>query len=187
MIMPLVALFALDYHENLSSTRDAMHVLYVFVFVSTGIIPLIFTFFLYKMGYVTSFHLKNRTERILPFLVTLIFYSYVFVMFRMRQMPYPYTLLMLGATISVACAFLINLKWKISIHMIGVGGLMGTIMGLKELLDANVQVAFILAVLIAGLVGFSRLYLGAHRQQEVYAGWAVGFASVYLTILVSMP
>jgi membrane-associated phospholipid phosphatase len=37
-------------------------------------------------------------------------------------------------------------------------------------------------VLAAGLVGWSRLTLGAHTPREVYAGYAVGVVSVWLTL-----
>jgi membrane-associated phospholipid phosphatase len=37
-------------------------------------------------------------------------------------------------------------------------------------------------VLAAGLVGWSRLTLGAHTPREVYAGYTVGVVSVWLTL-----
>lgn len=41
----------------------------------------------------------------------------------------------------------------------------------------------ILAVVIAGLIGFSRLYLGVHYPTDVLAGAAVGLCTSYLAVL----
>lgn len=37
-------------------------------------------------------------------------------------------------------------------------------------------------VVLSGLVGWSRLTLNAHTQKELYAGYALGYACVWLSL-----
>jgi membrane-associated phospholipid phosphatase len=89
-------------------------------------------------------------------------------------MPSLFPHLVLGAAISVATAFVINLKWKVSIHMLGMGGIVGTIIGLilRYQIDA-IQLVMTL-VLLSGIVGYSRLRLDAHTPLQVYVGFILG-------------
>lgn len=182
MMMPLLAVLCLEAYTNFAGAASIR--LHLFIFCTTGFIPLIFTFFLQEMGHISSIKLESRNERHLPFLVALLFYAFCFIMLNAKQIPFSYTILMLGATISVGLAFVVNLFWKISIHMIGAGGLVGAVMGISELSAYNMKLALITAVIIAGLVGYSRLKLGAHRQAEVYVGMATGFVAIYGTVLI---
>ncbi len=39
----------------------------------------------------------------------------------------------------------------------------------------------------AGIIGFTRLYLGVHWFSDIVAGWAVGFTWAYLMALIFLP
>lgn len=74
----------------------------------------------------------------------------------------------------IALVTLINFKWKISIHMIGIGGLTGVFIGLAINLSLNLTVMIGAFIALAGLVGFARLQLNAHKPSEIYAGYLIG-------------
>ncbi len=82
--------------------------------------------------------------------------------------------MLLGASICVFASFFINIFFKISIHSLASGYLIGIAIGLLRTSTYNLEFLLILAVIIAGLVGSARLYLNAHQMDEVIAGYAVG-------------
>lgn len=91
--------------------------------------------------------------------------------------------LMFGATLLVISVLLINLFWKISAHMTGIGGLCGMMLAVSYRLQINLHLIIILLFLIAGLVAFSRLKLSAHNPAQVYIGFLLG-VSVQLILFL---
>jgi membrane-associated phospholipid phosphatase len=82
---------------------------------------------------------------------------------------------------------MITRSWKISIHMVGIGGLLGAVLALTTYhypMDALILLCSI--ILIAGGLASARLWLGAHTKGQVYAGFAVGFCSVFLNIVLGI-
>ena len=90
----------------------------------------------------------------------------------------------MGAAFSVTAAFVINLKWKISIHMLGMGGIVGTIIGLILRYQIDAVPLVISLVILSGLVGYSRLRLDAHTPLQVYAGFVLGTLILTGSVLV---
>ncbi|MDP2944246.1 MAG: phosphatase PAP2 family protein [bacterium] len=58
---------------------------------------------------------------------------------------------------------------------------------IKLLKDRYKWPIIILTVLMAGLIGFSRLYLGAHYVSDVLAGYFVGLAALIIGINLNRP
>lgn len=88
-----------------------------------------------------------------------------------------YTPYLLGCTFVILVAEIITFFWKISLHTIGMGGLLGFFLEMMLHMQGTTifSILFPFLVIIAGLVGTSRLYLNAHTPAQVYAGYAVGF------------
>ena len=61
---------------------------------------------------------------------------------------------MLGATIAMLATVILNYKFKISAHMIGIGGLIGSIAGLTILLGVDYRSLIIGALII--IIGISK-------------------------------
>ena len=66
---------------------------------------------------------------------------------------------------------LITIKYKISIHMVGAGGLVALIGFLAFYLKVDLQFYLGIAVVLAGLAGTARIFLKAHTPDEVYTGF----------------
>jgi len=118
--------------------------------------------------------MHTAKERSLPFLTTLVFNLSTYYLFTNVSIPALFGNLVLGAAASVAVAFLINLKWKVSIHLLGMGGIVGTIIGLVIRYQIDATQLIIALVLISGIVGYARLQLNAHTPKQVYVGFVLG-------------
>jgi membrane-associated phospholipid phosphatase len=66
-------------------------------------------------------------------------------------------------------------KDKISMHSMGMGALVSTMLVLPKFSIHDLTTPFLSVLIIAGLIGSSRLYLQAHTLRQVYMGYVVGF------------
>lgn len=153
-------------------------------FISTFALPLLSTLLLLKGGFVKDLQLSDREERKHPLLFTALFYTMgVYLMNFLLPLPPLIGIMLWGVAASVVLTLIINLFWKISAHMIGVGGITGAIIGLSYQLGADLLWIIMLLFLIAGCLGFSRLKLSAHQPAQVYSGFLLGmFCQVILLL-----
>ena len=59
--------------------------------------------------------------------------------------------------------------------MIGIGGLAGILTLLSKINNEVLLYPLSITFLVAGLIAFSRLQLGAHNAQQIIAGFCLGF------------
>lgn len=128
-----------------------------------------------RFGMISSAEIHKRSERILPFVLILFYFVLAYVILRMKLgHAEPVVMSLFSALlVSVGTAFFITFKWKISIHSLSQGGLVGTLVGLSGLHGLSLTPWIILAVLIAGCVAVSRMTLKAHIPSQTYAGFAL--------------
>lgn len=154
-------------------------------FLSTAVIPGVFIFLMVKNGAAVDLELSDRRERVVPYLIiTTSIMVCLFYMYKM-MVPFWFLSLLIGACIALMLALFINFYWKISAHMLAVGGLLGGIMGVARAHLMNPYWAFIIVVLIAGLVGTSRIFLKRHTPMQVYAGFSLGFICTFVASFLS--
>ena len=155
------------------------------VFLFTCLMPLLNVLYLHHKGFVDSIYLESKKERRLPYAITVAYYIILYYLLKELQLPPILYLIILGCMLASILAFVINLKWKISAHMIGMGGLIGVMIGVSERLTLDLNATLIVLFIIAGLVGFSRLRMNAHNPFQVYLGFFVGLGSLLIMILVA--
>lgn len=165
--------------------------LLLLIFLYTFFVPALSILVMYFLGMVSSLDMPDKQERIGPYLITGIFYGWVFYNFlKNGQVPTAYTSFMLGTVIALFMAFFVNIFSKISAHAVGMGGLVGMVLismlffsygtfrvtlPWMGVLEISVSMLLLAVVLLAGLVGSSRLILKAHEQMDLYGGYIVGF------------
>jgi membrane-associated phospholipid phosphatase len=179
LLMPTLVfgliLFAVPQATTISD--EIKYGLFFLLVLSTLFIPMITIIGLRLSGLVKSLHMKDRKDRILPFLITCVFFILTTYFFYNKNELDP--ILWQGMSIisvSVILLTLVTFFWKISAHMIGAGGLVAVVavLGLKF---SNFEVLYplLVSVILSGVIGASRLYLNAHRPLEVYLGFLMGF------------
>lgn len=168
------------------------------VFLSTFIMPAFAVVMMKALGMVRSFELQDRHERIGPYIITGVFYLWMFVNFKNNTLiPRPFTIAVLGATIALFASFFMNNFTKISAHATGMGGLVGmatinTIFFNFDTFTINldwfgafeISTNFVLmtTIVVAGLVSTARLFLEAHTEKQLYFGLAIGFLSQWIAL-----
>jgi membrane-associated phospholipid phosphatase len=149
-------------------------------FLFTGLLPALPIWLMMKRGEVNDLFISKREERTMPYLFS--FLAYVFwALFMWRTMQFPMFIVAMGmgSAVSIFVIVFINLKWKISAHVAGMGGLCGAIFGVCYRTAINPVWLFALVLFISALVALSRLELKAHTPGQTLAGFIVGFAMVF--------
>jgi len=162
--------------DILPLTREAKVQMLLFVFVSTYLIPAIATGLLWATGAISSLSLEKRSERLIPLMVTGVIYagvSYVFLDY--LSMARLLGLFMGTIALTVILTAFITHFWKISSHMVGVGGLVGFLFSVVlETHNLSLEYPLIGSIGVAGAVASSRLYLKAHSIKQIIAGFLLG-------------
>ena len=71
------------------------------------------------------------------------------------------------------CA-IVNVWWKISTHTAAIGGVVGAVGAFADIFGFNPLPWFCITILLAGMLGTSRMILRQHSLSEVVVGFVVG-------------
>ncbi|MGM0407172.1 MAG: PAP2 family protein [Bacteroidota bacterium] len=163
---------------------EAKKIIFIIVLISTTILPLTFLPFFIFQKIIKSIYMESNKERLVPFFITSILYFFSYYLLIRLGAPKTINVFMLASATSVFLLFLLSIKWKISAHMLGIGGLTGALIAVSFRLNINIEFFIIAAILVSGVLGYSRLKLEKHNQFDVYAGWFTGLMVTALVISV---
>lgn len=157
----------------------------MFIAVNTLVMPLLSVYLLKKFGFIDDFYISNPKQRLLPYgiLVLLLgFTMYQLNKIELNGMP----LVFMGASaVSLIFNIIINTRYTISTHAIGAGGLIALYAFLTvQKHVSSFNILLIAAILAAGISLWSRLFLNAHTEKQIYSGLALGFLVVYGFLLL---
>ncbi len=181
-----------------SISEEAGKMLLLRIFISTFFIPGTAIVLLRLLGMIDSLEMRDKSERIGPYIITGVFYLWIFYNFLNNSLiPTAYTTFLLGAVIALFVSFFLNIFRKISAHAVGMGGLAGMVIITMLLFsydtftlqapwigayELNMNIVLMLVLVIAGLVGTSRLLLQAHEPVDLYGGYFVGFITQFIAL-----
>jgi membrane-associated phospholipid phosphatase len=149
------------------------------VFLCTVVIPGAIILLMVKNGMANDMELTNRRERMMPYLLFIASnMGCLFYLFKM-QLPFWILSMFMGICVALFAALCINFVWKISIHTLAAGGLLGAVTGIARMQMTNPYWLFIAVLMIAGLTGTSRIILNKHTPMQVYAGFLLGLACTF--------
>lgn len=157
------------------------YILMLIVAASTCIIPLIFLLIVSLSPNINRDMMHHR-DRILPYIFSAFSIFMGAQLIRKLPLPHIFSLFLLGSCLVLILLFAITIKWKISGHAAGVGGLVGTMLAITFKYGIDLTWPIIGAILISGAVGSSRILLHKHTPAQVYAGFGASVLCMYLTI-----
>lgn len=155
------------------------------VFVFTLLIPVNILFIFKKMGLIKDYDLKDKEERFMPFIAILLSYLLLFFYFYNAGLYTWFLALLLSPSILLIVSAILTRYWKISAHMIGIGGLIGGVLSVCYFVKgANPYILFIILFILAGCLGTARLILKRHTPAQVYVGFLLGLAVTFACVWV---
>ncbi len=173
-------LFQLNTYVSFSVSPEARRFIIVMVFVNTALAPVLAILVLKRLGYISDLMLDDRGERILPLLFSAVMFFMTYYLLRQLTLPSMIYFYVMGASLLVLLTLLISFAWKISIHMISLGGLTGLLVVTSILVNVDVSLLIIAAFLVSGLTAAARIHLRAHSPSQVYAGYLLGLSVMWL-------
>ena len=154
------------------------------VFLNTILIPLFYMHVLHRTGTIQSYYLTSRRERLLPIALYTLLLLLTWLLLRRVRQPSFLTGLFLALTLTSALTGLLTLRWKISLHMAGVGSLSALLLATALRLTPHFIILWLLSLLLAGLTATARLLLQHHTPTEVYSAFLLAFATTLLILLL---
>jgi membrane-associated phospholipid phosphatase len=170
-------------------SESAINTILFILLITTFLLPLLsISALVYSSGRLQdtlkNLSMQERKIRVLPFFFTTIFYGITTYMFmaKIRENSI-FLIILMAITLIVLTITLITLFVKVSTHSAAASGLIGFLLSIA-LKHSQHELLFPLVVilLLAGLVMSARLYLNAHRPNEILLGCAVGFFLSFGTI-----
>lgn len=173
--LPLMGLVALFWFSYLS-------LLPLFYKIAVLLVVYLFTIFLPTMlihlyrnhqGW-TLIELGRKERRMVPYVISISCYMLcTYIMETMHVPHFMAGILNAALIIQIVCA-LINARWKISTHTAAIGGVAGALFAFGELFNFNPVCWLALVIMLAGVLGTSRIILRQHSLAQVIAGFIVG-------------
>ncbi len=156
------------------------------VFLITCLIPVAGILALYKAGFIKDAGLNERTERTIPYVLTVLCYLGAGYFLYRVGMPLWIDMFFAGGALAAVINIVVNRWWKISAHGAGMGGLVALLFRMIASGFAIYNLEFWIygTVIVTGLVLTSRVYLGRHTLMQVLTGCANGFLCVWLLSMI---
>lgn len=144
--------------------------------ILTVILPILIYSLLKTLGKVSSIYLASSKERILPLAVNSIMLFLIINRVLPKDQVAELHYFFVGILFTnLSCFMLALLHYKASIHMAAVSGLFMFFIAISIHFSINANTVLAILSLVTGAVGTSRLYLKAHKPNELVVGLFIGF------------
>lgn len=155
---------------------------YLVTFVCMCLLPVMTLPLFRKLKLIRTYHLESRQERIYPVVVS-VFYAFI-GFYLVGRIPYTNIVQQMYLVLIIVLSgfALVNLRWKMSMHMTAIGTVCGFLLIIGFRYFGDIRTVFIWLLLLAGLLGSCRLYLKKHNPAQVYAGFLFGMCFVLVIL-----
>lgn len=181
-LVGFLALFLFTYLSLLPLSFKAL--IMIIVLMGTLLLPRLTIRIWRQTNGLKLHHLRLREHRSFPYLVFLLFYAFTLHFLARFHLPFYMGGILVSSLMIQAACLLINIWWKISVHSAGAGGIIGAVVAFSLLFNFNPVWWLSLCIIIAGLVGSSRMLLRQHTLWQVLAGTFLGILLGFTGIIL---
>lgn len=180
-----VVFFMINIHQGLfvSFTDWGKTKVLIMAFLMYGFFPVITVLLLKALGFIDSVFLHTRKDRIIPFVACIIWYFWIWHVWRNIPDPgYPREMVLFAfaAFFTASAGFMANIYMKVSMHALAVGTALAFIVYLAFTQGIPYGLYLSGAIFLAGLVCTARMLVSDHTEREIYMGLLIGALSVPL-------
>ena len=182
--MPIIGI-AIILNANIYTHLETKHEIYIYsiVFFFTVVLPISFLPLLKIWKVISSVELSTRKERFIPqFVATVCFILAHYFLVKVGA-PRAITMFTLSISVLGLLSLFITMFWKVSIHMIAIGGIVALVFMLFMKYNFSSFYLFSFLILLSGAIASSRLYLKSHNIWQVLVGYSSGFSVVFFVYL----
>ena len=171
-LVGMIALFSFSY-LGLMPWGYKLQVL-TMVYLFTILLPSVLIHLYRRYRGWTLIELGHKERRAVPYVISILCYFFCIYLMDLLHIPhFMGTILYAALFIQVVCA-LINVWWKISTHTAAIGGVAGALFVFGELFGFNPVWWLCVVLILAGILGTSRMILRQHSLLQVIVGFVVG-------------
>jgi hypothetical protein len=166
-----------------SSTPQARMLKLLAIINNNVFFPLLVVVLMRALGFNKSLLLKTQKERIVPYIASITFFFWTYYVFR-NQSDVPIVLINMcrGMFYSTAAALILNSYFKISMHGIAVGGLLGLMLVILFRGELPGITDLLVACIITLAVAFARKMASDHHWFDIIGGIALGLIMQLLAL-----
>lgn len=188
VFIPIYVIYFLLYVEPFlfyGTTEDGRLMVLLQGIVNYTFFPLISVLLLRGLKFIPSIKLKERKDRIIPFIICNIWYFWIWYVWRnLEGMPREMVVFSMGVFMASSIGLLMNIYIKVSMHGIALGTAVSFLCLLGFEYGQGMGIYIMIALLIAGLVSTARLLLSDHTAWEVYLGLIAGTLGLLIAQMV---
>ncbi len=185
VVMPTIGI--LTYFMVTPNQIDIRQQLYLFVtvFITTYLVPMLLLIFLKLTGRIESFEVSSIKERKIPMFIMMCVFLFLGKFFNKFDLFNELSYLFFGTLIGLMIVyFTFFLKIKTSLHLLSMGSALGFFIILQLIYNISILPLILIFTILSGVLATARLDLKAHTPKEVYLGFFLGFSCQLLTYYI---
>ena len=178
----LLALFTFSYLSLLPFQYKAIVIAIVYFF--TILLPTLLIHVYRRHQHWNLIELGQRERRMVPYVLSILCYFTCVYIMRSLHIPHFMSSIVVAALcIQIICA-IVNGWWKISTHTAAIGGVVGALVAFAAIFGFNPLPWLCITIIIAGILGTSRMILRQHSLSEVVSGFLVGVFVGWIVLVI---
>lgn len=145
------------------------------VIINNLVFPILVVLLMKGLGFIDSITLKTQKERIVPYMASIIFFFWSWYVFYSNQdIPVVFKNMLQGIFFASIISMIANVFFKISMHAVGVGGMLGLMV--IVMMDGRMDslTPLVVTTLLTGVVISARMIASDHQKGDLLSGLFAG-------------